>query len=307
MVYHGAQTKDTHAIITMTTQTTHNTGTLVLQGDALGGQAIESLRMELRATVRYIAPDHRYARLTLASPLPAAELKRLRQIHPFDINALPADFDPTQMRLLLMDMDSTLISIECIDEIADFLAIKPQVAAITEAAMRGEIDFETSLKRRIALIHGLDDSALQHVYNERLQLNPGAEDMLAGLKQRGIRTALVSGGFTYFTERLQQRLDLDYALANELAFDGDGKLTGIANDVIVGARRKADFLAELCQLNDIQPQQVIAMGDGANDLLMMQQAGLSVAYHAKPTVQEQAMTALNHCGLDGVLGLLDIR
>jgi len=281
--------------------------TLVLQGDGLGSQSIESLTDKLHADVQAIAADHRHAHLSLPAALSADMLTQLRRQHDFDINQLPAGFDPTQIRLLLMDMDSTLISIECIDEIADFLDIKPQVAEITEAAMRGEIDFETSLKRRIALIHGLDDSALQHVYDERLQLNPGAERMLEALKSRGIKTALVSGGFTYFTERLQQRLDLDFTLANELAFDDDGKLTGIANDVIVGAQRKADFLVELCRLNNIEPQQVIAMGDGANDLLMMQRAGLSVAYHATPTVQAQAMTALNHCGLDGVLGLLGIE
>lgn len=280
---------------------------LVLQGDALDSQSIETLMDEVHADVMDIAVDHRYARLSLPTPLSADMLTRLRRQHGFDINQLPAAFDPAQMRLLLMDMDSTLISIECIDEIADFLDIKPQVAEITEAAMRGEIDFETSLKRRIALIHGLDDSALQHVYDERLQLNPGAERMLEGLRKQGIKTALVSGGFTYFTKRLQQRLGLDFTLANELAFDSNGKLTGIANDVIVGAQRKADFLSELCVLNDIQPYQVIAMGDGANDLLMMEQAGLSVAYHAKPTVQQQAMTALNFSGLDGVLGLLGIN
>jgi len=278
--------------------------TLVLQGDALDNQAIKSLADELHADIEAVAPDQHYARLSLPTPLAADTLMQLRQQYGFDINQLPARFDPAQIRLILMDMDSTLISIECIDEIADFLDIKPRVAEITEAAMRGEIDFETSLKRRIALIHGLDDSALQHVYDERLQLNPGAERMLAGLRERGIKTALVSGGFTYFTTRLQQRLDLDFTLANELAFDSDGKLTGIANDVIVGAQRKADYLVELCRHNAIEPSQVIAMGDGANDLLMMQLAGLSVAYHAKPKVQQQALTALNHCGLDGVLGLL---
>lgn len=279
--------------------------TLVLQGDQLGSQSIESLADELKADIQRIAADHRYARLSLPAPLSVEHLTRLRQQHDFDINQLPAAFDPAQVRLLLMDMDSTLISIECIDEIADFLDIKPQVAEITAAAMRGEIDFATSLQRRIALIQGLDDSALQHVYDERLQLNPGAERLLAGLKQRGIKTALVSGGFTYFTERLQQWLELDFTLANELAFDHNGKLTGIANSVIVDAQRKADYLLELCRLNDIEPHQVIAMGDGANDLRMMQLAGLSVAYHAKPTVQQQSLTALNHCGLDGVLGLLD--
>jgi phosphoserine phosphatase len=144
---------------------------------------------------------------------------------------------------------------------------------------------------------------LETVYEQRLQLNPGAEVMLAGLKQLGIKTALVSGGFTFFTERLQKRLNLDFTQANLLG-EADGKLTGEVVGDICGAQAKADFLLARCKDLNIQPNQTIAMGDGANDLLMMAEAGLSIAYHAKPKVQEQANTALNFCGLEGVLGLL---
>lgn len=286
---------------------------LILQGPGLNQEAVTAIIASLEAGITSVHSNTRISdkaaglechRLNLVSPIDATMLTRLRGHYPFDINQLPAGFDPGNIRLLLTDMDSTLISIECIDEIADYLAIKPQVAEITEAAMRGDLDFETSLKKRIDLLLGLDDSALQHVYNERLELNPGAEIMLRGLRRHHIKIALVSGGFTYFTQRLQQRLDLDYTLANELAFDAGGKLTGLAKDVIVGARRKADFLTELCNEMTISPDQVIAMGDGANDLLMMERAGLSIAYHARPAVQRQADTVLNHCGLEGVLGLL---
>jgi phosphoserine phosphatase len=280
---------------------------LILQGPEVDNKTVNQIASQLKAKETTSKNTGKpYYRLSLAAPLDSTRLHQLRQQYPFDINPLPAGFDPGNIRLLLTDMDSTLISIECIDEIADFLDIKPQVAEITEAAMRGEIDFETSLKKRIQLLLGLDDSALQHVYDERLKLNPGAEIMLQGLQQNNIKVALVSGGFTYFTQRLQQRLHLDFTLANELAFDKQGKLTGIANDVIVGAQRKADYLTELCTVMSITPDQVIAMGDGANDLLMMERAGLSIAYHAKPTVQQQASCALNHCGLEGVLELLGI-
>ena len=286
---------------------------LILQGPGLNREGVADIIASLETVISGVSDHVRISdnetgldchRLGLASALDATTLTQLRSRYPFDINQLPAGLDAGNIRLLITDMDSTLISIECIDEIADYLDIKPRVAEITEAAMRGDIDFETSLKKRIELLLGLDDSALQHVYNERLELNPGADIMLHGLRRKHIKIALVSGGFTYFTRRLQQRLDLDYTLANELAFDAAGKLTGLANDVIVGARRKADFLTELCSEMAISPEQVIAMGDGANDLLMMERAGLSIAYHAKPAVQQQADIVLNHCGLDGVLGLL---
>jgi phosphoserine phosphatase len=205
--------------------------------------------------------------------------------------------------LLVMDMDSTLIAIECIDEIADMQGLKPRVAAITEAAMRGEIDFAESLRRRVALLEGLDEHALQRVYDERLKLNPGAELMLARLKECGIRTLLVSGGFVFFTDRLKASLGLDYAHANKLEI-ADGKLTGkLAGDTF-DAQGKADWLVKIREELNLRPEQVIAMGDGANDLKMMAQAGISIAYHAKPVVHEQASYALNFVGLDGLVHLL---
>lgn len=205
--------------------------------------------------------------------------------------------------LVVMDMDSTLITIECIDEIADMHHLKPQVAAITEAAMRGEIDFAESLRRRVALLDGLDEHALQRVYEERLQLSPGAEVMLAKLKEHGIKTLLVSGGFLFFTERLKARLGLDFAHANTLEIVA-GKLTGKVLGKILDAQGKADWLVKIREELELEPEQVIAMGDGANDLKMMARAGISIAYHAKPVVREQASYALNFVGLDGLVNLL---
>lgn len=204
--------------------------------------------------------------------------------------------------LVVMDMDSTLINIECIDEIADFAGIKPQVAEVTEAAMRGEIDFKESLTRRVALLKGLDAGALDHVYEERLKINPGGELMLKALQKQGVKTLLVSGGFTFFTERLQKRLGLDYAHSNLLEIV-DGKLTGKVASEILDAQGKADKLCQVRNELGLRKEQVIAMGDGANDLKMMAEAGYSIAYHAKPVVRAQASYAFNHVGLDGLLGL----
>ncbi|MEY8239763.1 MAG: phosphoserine phosphatase SerB [Cycloclasticus sp.] len=231
------------------------------------------------------------------------DLAVIRQQLGCDVNQLPANFKGNQVRLLVTDMDSTLISIECIDEIADMLGIKPQVSAITEAAMRGELDFAESLTQRVALLKGLPESDLQRVYDERLSLNPGAEQLIAYLKQSSVKLALVSGGFTFFTNKLKQRLGLDYTLANILEVK-DGCLTGQVEGDIIGAQAKADLLQQLSAELSLQPEQVIAMGDGANDLLMMDIAGLSVAYHAKPTVQTQTHTQLNQTGLDAVIALL---
>ncbi len=209
----------------------------------------------------------------------------------------------TNFKLLVMDMDSTLITIECIDEIADMQGLKPQVAEITEAAMRGEIEFRESLMRRVALLKGLDASALQRVYDERLQLSPGAEKMLAAIKAAGMKTLLVSGGFTFFTDRMQRRLDLDYTHSNQLEIV-DEKLTGQVIGDIIDAEEKKRTVERVCKELDIMPSQAIVMGDGANDLKMMGIAGLSVAFRAKPVVRAQADVALNFVGLDGVLNLL---
>jgi phosphoserine phosphatase len=206
--------------------------------------------------------------------------------------------------LVAMDMDSTLITIECIDEIADMQGLKPQVAAITASAMRGEIDFKESLRRRVALLKGLEEGALVRVYEERLRLSPGAERMLTRLQVLGIKTLLVSGGFTFFTERLKARLSLDYSLSNTLVF-ADGRLTGEVLDPIVDAEAKAARVRALREELGLARDQVIALGDGANDLPMLAEAGVSIAYHAKPVVREKATYCFNYVGLDGLLNLFD--
>lgn len=274
---------------------------LILQGHTLERGQAETIATEFNGELDW---RHKFAVIDSAD-IDQAGISQLRQQFDFDINALPEGFDSTNVGLLVTDMDSTLISIECIDEIADFMNLKPQVAEITEAAMQGEIDFETSLRKRVSLLKGLDVSVLERVYDERLQLNPGAEVMVETLKAKGLKLALVSGGFTFFTDRLKQRLGLDFTQANLLA-EKDGKLTGEVEGAICGAQAKSDFLHQCCETLGINPSQAIAVGDGANDLVMMQPAGLSVAYHAKPKVQAQADTAINHNGLDGILGLLQL-
>jgi phosphoserine phosphatase len=209
----------------------------------------------------------------------------------------------SDFRLLTMDMDSTLITIECIDEIADMQGLKPQVAEITEAAMRGEIEFRESLTRRVALLKGLDATALQRVFDERLRLSPGAERMLEAVRQAGLKTLLVSGGFTFFTDRMKSRLDLDYTHSNVLEIR-DGKLTGKVIGGIVDADEKKYTVERICGELNISTKQCIVMGDGANDLKMMSIAGLSVAFRAKPVVRAQADIALNFVGLDGILSVL---
>lgn len=243
-------------------------------------------------------------RLTIEKQVSYEEAKKLADEIKVDVNILPDGFDGSQIKLVISDMDSTLISIECVDEIADYVDLKPQVSAITEAAMRGELNFEESLTERVALLKGLDTTALQYVYNDRLTLNSGAEKWISGLKSKDIKFALVSGGFTFFTEQLKKQLGLDFTRANVLAQE-NGHLTGEVLGGIIGAQAKADFLFELCQELNIKPNQVIAVGDGANDLLMMNEAGLSVAYHAKPAVQEKASSSLNYAGLDAILDFID--
>lgn len=244
-----------------------------------------------------------FQRLHHARQASAKILTALRQQLPFDVNTLPEQFDPAAVKLLVSDMDSTLIAIECVDEIADIAGVKPQVAALTESAMRGEIGFFTSLIQRVKLLEGQNENVLQQVYNDHLQLNPGAETLIGGLKKLGIKFALVSGGFTFFTDRLHERLALDFSRANELEII-DGRLTGNLTGKVIDSAAKREFLLELCEQMHISPSQTIAMGDGANDLKMMESAGLSVAYYAKPKVQAAADVVINHGGLDSVLALL---
>jgi phosphoserine phosphatase len=208
-------------------------------------------------------------------------------------------------KLIAFDMDSTLISIECVDEIADAAGRKTEVAAITEAAMRGEIaDYKDSLRRRVALLEGVPVGALEEVYRERLQLNPGAEALVRAAQRAGLKTLLVSGGFTFFTDRIRDRLRIDFTRSNELGI-ADGKLTGRMvdqpwGDICDGAEKRR-MLLETCVRIGCIPRQAIAVGDGANDLPMMGEAGLSVAYHAKPRVREQAMVSIESGGLDRLL------
>lgn len=208
------------------------------------------------------------------------------------------------LRLIAMDMDSTLITIECIDEIGGMLGIKAEIAAITARAMRGEIDFAESLRRRVALLTGVPLEALERVYREKLRLSPGAERMLERAQHLGIRTLLVSGGFTFFTERLKERLGLDYTLSNVLEAD-EGKLTGRVSGAIVDAAAKAAQLIELRDALGLKKAQTLAIGDGANDLPMLAEAGVSVAWRAKPVVRAHATHALDHSGLDAVLNLFE--
>jgi phosphoserine phosphatase len=211
----------------------------------------------------------------------------------------------SDFKLIAFDMDSTLINIECVDEIADAAGRKAEVAAITEAAMRGEItDYKDSLRRRVALLQGVPVSAMQQVLTERLQLNPGAQALVQACQAAGLKTLLVSGGFTYFTDHVRDLLKIDWTRSNVLE-TSNGHLTGKMVDQdwgdICDGEEKRRMLLATCEQLGIPPSQAIAMGDGANDLPMMSVAGLSVAYHAKPKVREQAMVAINSGGLDRVL------
>jgi phosphoserine phosphatase len=218
----------------------------------------------------------------------------------------------SDFKLIAFDMDSTLISIECVDEIADAVGKKAEVAAITEAAMRGEItDYKDSLRKRVALLRGVTIADMEQVYTERLRINPGAAELVRACKAAGLKVLLVSGGFTFFSERVRQVLGIDFTRANVLEVESGpncGQLTGYMvdqpwGDICDGAEKRRTLL-EVASLLGIEASQCIAMGDGANDLPMMGVAGLSVAYHAKPAVRAQAMVAINEGGLDRLLDVL---
>jgi len=214
----------------------------------------------------------------------------------------------SDFKLVAFDMDSTLINIECVDEIAEAAGRKAEVAAITEAAMRGEItDFKDSLRRRVALLQGVPVAALEEVYARHLQLNPGVEAFVQACQAAGLKTLLVSGGFTFFSDRVRDRLGLDFARANVLEV-ANGRLTGGLvdrpwGDIVDGAEKRR-VLLEVCELMGITPAQAMAVGDGANDLPMMSVAGLSIAFHGKPAVRDQAMLSIERGGMDLALTVL---
>lgn len=272
---------------------------LVVQGQKVETRALKDLAT-LTASEGVGRLGNNAFRLLKAQP--SDELATYCEARQLDFAFVPEDRRLKDFRLFVTDMDSTLINIECIDEIADMQGLKTEVAAITEAAMRGELDFRESLTRRVALLEGLPEAALARVFTERLQLNPGAETLIAGLKQAGIVTVLVSGGFTYFTERLQKQLGFDYAVANQLDVR-NGKLTGKVKGDVVDGEAKRHTLQLVRKHHGFAPDTVIAAGDGANDLPMLTEAGVGIAYHAKPVVREKATYALNHSGLDGILNL----
>lgn len=282
----------------------HTTMNLVLQGLGDCKAALERTAA-LAAPARLVWINERAVRCEEVSAAPElrASIEAAAHDSQLDATFMAGRRRLDEFKLVAMDMDSTLITIECIDEIADMQGLKPQVAEITEAAMRGELDFSESLKRRVALLKGLDAAALERVYSERLQLSLGAETMLAAIQRAGLKTLLVSGGFTFFTARLKERLGLDFTHANELEIV-DGKLTGQVIGGIVDAGEKQRTVQRVCEQLGISTRQAIVMGDGANDLQMMGIAGLSVAFRAKPVVRAQASVALNFVGLDGILPLL---
>lgn len=208
------------------------------------------------------------------------------------------------LKLLAMDMDSTLITIECIDELGDLAGRKAEIAAITAQAMRGEIEYRESLRRRVAALAGLPEDSLKSVYEGRLELTPGADALVGACKKHGVKVLLVSGGFTFFTDRLKARLGIDYTISNTLEVRAD-RLTGaLVGDIVDAGAKAAKFKAVLREVN-AGKEQSVAIGDGANDLRMMREAGISVAFRAKPVVRAQATCALNWSGLDGVLNLFE--
>ncbi len=277
---------------------------LIIQGGALPTFLLEKIMAASSASAAEPRPPQVVC-LKDATHTPEFDaLIPLIEAEKLDWAFVPAGKKLSDFGLICFDMDSTLITIECIDELADFAGKKAEVSEVTEAAMRGEIDYRESLRRRLGLMAGLDARVLARVYGERLLLSDGARELLEAAQNAGLRTAILSGGFTYFTERLRIELGFDFATSNELEISG-GKLTGKVVGDIVDAAAKAHHLARLRDELGLRKDQVIACGDGANDLMMMAEAGLSVAFRAKPATRAKADVAINFCGLDSLVNLFD--
>jgi len=272
---------------------------LVVQGPAISLQDVESLA-KLTGADGLGRLGASAFRLEGAQPHPdvAAFCERAQ----LDFGFVAPEARLADFRLAAFDMDSTVITIECVDELGALAGKKDEVAAITAAAMRGEIAFADSLRQRVALLEGLSDRALARVYTERLRLTEGVEALIARLKVLGTATLLASGGFTYFTDRLKQRLAFDWATSNTLEI-ARRKLTGRLRGAILDAEGKAAAVRAAREELGLRREQVLAIGDGANDLPMLAEAGISIAYRAKPLVRAKATYCLNHVGLDGVLNL----
>jgi phosphoserine phosphatase len=277
---------------------------LIVQAEEISTQDLKFLHAlgHAKAIEKINHVSHQAFRLTEANPTTRNAIQEYCEKANLEFAFIDAEKKLSDFGLIAMDMDSTLITIECIDEIADFTGKKSEVAAITASAMRGEIDWPQSLRQRVALLKGLDETMLERVYAERLKLSPGAEKLIVAAKAIHIKLLLVSGGFTFFTERLKARLKFDAAYSNTLEVI-NGKLTGNVTGPLCDADAKARYLRETAAALSLSREHCIAIGDGANDLKMMAEAGLSIAYHAKPVVQSQADVAINQLGLDGVLGL----
>lgn len=271
--------------------------------DSLAAAAADAL---IRAGARPEAP-HRLARTAVEIALPGTpagiDPRDLLGGAPADINLVPAA--ARRKRVLLADMDSTIIGVECIDELADFAGLKAEVAAVTEAAMRGELDFEAALIARVKLLQGLPETALDRAYEERVRLNPGAEVLVRTMREAGAQTALVSGGFTYFTERVAEAAGFAEHRANRLEIS-EGVLTGAVARPILGREAKRQALADLCAQAGVPEMAAVAVGDGANDLDMVRAAGLGVAYRAKPALAVEADARLDHSDLTAILALQGI-
>jgi phosphoserine phosphatase len=274
---------------------------LVVQGPALEEhQAQELARMAAAKQLQPIAP-RAYRLLDPQNRNGIAHWCDTRRI---DHAWMPEGRSFADLKLVAMDMDSTLITIECIDELGELAGKKAEIAALTARAMRGEIEYRESLRRRVAALAGLAVDSLQTIYEARLKLTPGADTLLAACKRHGVKLLLVSGGFSFFTERLRERLALDYTISNVLEVR-DGRLTGALVGEIVDADAKARKFSEVARALRAAPEHTVAIGDGANDLEMMKQAGTSVAFRAKPVVRAQATCALSWSGLDGVVNLFE--